>query len=801
MTPSEHGIGSPGGVFERQRPELALRSSRELTSNDPPNFTPSNSSSFTKTPRSLSSTESRLLFAAGSSSLSKSRSPSYQRSQSHERSSVSSRGSSPSTSANGSNETHRQIIVRSFAPRVAVFASSDTEDFVKQKGFKDGLYSLLRPYGERLHGKVVIRDSVGGSRAWDDFGIKFMDSHALQKNSTHRAGGDVVDQDARNLVNDSQRVSEHIKSSYSNETGTSIDRVLNHYLRTADADSEGQLEGLLDVEGTSYKPRPGLSPLYPIYLRRLLSSGSIVPYETFSHPVACLIAVSSRHPAPIEALRQLYSNSGHGSMYIPAWMGTEFLRYYVLIHDEEHDDITKSTALFDLMKRHFGLHCHLLRLRRSQCVLTDDDSIRVPSCEWLSAEEEVEMFCTRGRRDCIFPIIGLVLMSEDYADDVEVSEKYVFESDSTAIKSLLREMVTQSIVPFMESRVTTWNDQVASRRRGISGRFMSLSKRWTGFGAAKSATSGLAGVSNPSGSNYDYQHGFYPPETPESTMRQLADYAFMLRDWKLAHSTYDLLRADFGHDKAWTYHAAANEMAAITSLLTPHAFNLNSRSESLDQMLEAAAYSYLRRSSMPFNVNRCLTITIELLKNRGPIAADDAARWGGKLLELGVLTPSAQALTAERIAECYMSRTRAPLAAAGSRQRQAALWNVLGSDSWLRLDSPDQARVRLDKASALYGLDNQGRTRLPFPSMHGLWHKLSFAMRDAREDDYAALVDTSLAQDELDTNINEEQEQLKAFIRPMVPSSTDAEGFTPQDAGPTSLASLDDPQLQNDGFE
>lgn len=238
---------------------------------------------------------------------------------------------------------------------------------------------------------------MGGSRGWDDFGIRFMDSQALQKDSAYRAGADVVQQDARNLANGSRRVSEHASSSYRNETGAFIDRVFGYHLRTTGAASEGQGKGYPDIEGTSNESRSRLSQLYPIYLRKLLSSASIVPYETFSHPVACLIAVSSRHPAPIEALRQLYANTGHGSRKTPAWMGTEYLRYYVLIHDEENDDITKSIALFDLMKRHFGLHCHLLRLRRSQCVLTDDDSIRVPSCEWLSAEEEIEKLCMRGR--------------------------------------------------------------------------------------------------------------------------------------------------------------------------------------------------------------------------------------------------------------------------------------------------------------------------------------------------------------------------------------------------------------------
>ena len=798
MTSPEHEIGSSGGFSERPQPELALRPSREFTSSDLPDIIASKSSSFVRTRKSLSNSESRLPLSAERSSITKSRSPSNLRSQSHGRSSVSSRGSSPTTSVNDNNEAHRQIIVRSFAPRVAVFASSDTDEFVRQKGFKDGLYSLLRPYGERLYGKVIIRDSVGGSRGWDDFGIRFMNCQELQKDNAHCAGGDAEDQDARNRVNGSERVSEHNRSSYSNETNTSIDLVLDHYLQNTDAASEGQGKGHLDSEGTSYEPRPGLSPMYPVYLRKLLSSASIVPFETFSHPVACLIAVSSRHPAPIEALRQLYSNTARRSNNIPAWMNTDYLRYYVLIHDEENDDIIKSTALFDLMKRHFGLHCHLLRLRRSQCVQTDDDSIRVPPCEWLSAEEEMEKRHMRGRLDLRLSIIDLVLTLEDYADDVDTSEKYIFESDSTAIKSLLREMVTQSIVPFMENRVMTWNDQVASRRRGISGRFMTLSKRWTGFGTAKSTMPSLAGVSNPSGSNYDHRQGFYPPETPESTMRQLGDYAFMLRDWKLAYSTYDLLRADFGHDKAWSYHAAANEMAAITSLLSLHAFNPKSRSESLDQMLETAAYSYLTRCSMSFNVNRCLTIAIELLKNRGPIAADDAARWGGKLLELGVLAPSAQALTTERIADCYMSRTRTHLAAAGTRKRQAAFWNVLASDSWRSLDRPYQARVRLREASALYGLDYQ---ELPFPSMRGLWQRLSLALKDAGGADYGILVDTSVAQDDLESSSTAEQEQLNAFTYPSNPASTDAEGFTTQDASHGHPASLDDLQLQDDGFE
>lgn len=332
----------------------------------------------------------------------------------------------------------------------------------------------------------------------------------------------------------------------------------------------------------------------------------------------------------------------------------------------------------------------------------------------------------------------------------------------------------------------TWNDQVASRRRGISGRFMSLSKRWTGFGSAKIATSGASGAPNSSG-NYDQQQGFYPPESPEATMRQLGDYAFMLRDWKLAYSTYDVLRTDFSQDKAWSYHAAANEMAAITSLLTPQTYSSRSRFENVDQMLDTTAYSYLTRCSMPSNVVRCLTLAIELLRTRGPTAVDDAARWGGRLLELGVLTPFAQALAAERIADCYASRVDATMLLSSSRGRQAALWNILASESWIRLDKSSYAESRLRLAKALYGFDDERPAGLPFNSMQPLWQKLVHALRDTGTPAPSTLIDVGVNEGVLGTSTPEESEQLgqpRAFSHlSYVNDDIDGEGFTVQDAG------------------
>lgn len=285
--------------------------------------------------------------------------------------------------------------------------------------------------------------------------------------------------------------------------------------------------------------------------------------------------------------------------------------------------------------------------------------------------------------------------------------------------------MTQSILPFMESRVVTWNDQVASKRRGIGGRFMSLSKRWTGFGSAKGASTATATGQNSPNSNFDPSRGYYSPEAPEAIMRQLADYSFMLRDYKLAFGTYDSLRTDFSNDKAWAYHASANELAGVSFLLIPQVLSTRARSEVVDQKIEAALYSYLTRCSLPFGATRSILLTIELLDGRGPGAAEDAAKWAMKSLELGILSPILQVLMTERIADIRNTEKGTGLLRLGSRRRQAAFWNTLASVLWMRLGEPVLASARLQMArTVMDGLSSQA-TNMPFPTMRLLYSKLT----------------------------------------------------------------------------
>lgn len=254
------------------------------------------------------------------------------------------------------SEDVRSLIARSFSPVVGIYASADTDELVRQKGFKGGFWELIRPFGEDVHGKVVIRDSIGAGHGWEDYGVHFVDLGGVVHN---RSPG----QDSSPLAQ--------------------VEEVLERQLNSEDDPLGGPVQPK-DVLGM-----PSTSSIYKFFLHQLLSASPVSSHETFRHPVACVIAISSRNTAPLESLRQLYADTSNGDKKMPPWIHSEFLRYYVLVHDEDRDDITESTKLYDQMKRHFGLHCHLLRLRSNQCVVTDDDSVRVPECEWLSPSEHL----------------------------------------------------------------------------------------------------------------------------------------------------------------------------------------------------------------------------------------------------------------------------------------------------------------------------------------------------------------------------------------------------------------------------
>lgn len=301
---------------------------------------------------------------------------------------------SPSPGAATRADEVRLLTLRGFVPHVSVLSSPDTEELLRHKGINGGLLELLRPFGERVSGRVVIRDSTGASRPWDDYGVRF--TGVKDGIEEPRLSGGPAQAASMPDVVPEYRPARLRTGGDVPQIDEDVERHLAH------SEWQTDTEDYLNFKDQAPDPSK-LSPFYSLYLRRLLCGIPLAPHETFSHPVALVIAISSRNPAPIEELRNLYHNSNTGEYRLPQYVNNEFLRYYVLIHDEDYDDIKKSTSLFEQMKRHFGLHCHLLRLRSNQCLPSDDDSMRLPTCEWISAAEELAEIADRGQSQITIP--------------------------------------------------------------------------------------------------------------------------------------------------------------------------------------------------------------------------------------------------------------------------------------------------------------------------------------------------------------------------------------------------------------
>ncbi|KAK9466940.1 ER-golgi trafficking TRAPP I complex 85 kDa subunit-domain-containing protein [Lipomyces arxii] len=540
------------------------------------------------------------------------------------------------------------LIAQSFAPRVAVFASPDADDLAREKGLPS-LLELLRPFSDTVSGPIHLRDAQGIASNVDDFGFRFVSPAASVPQRQQQ-------QQHQQPLSPSKKPAQTSSSPPCFDL-QDLDALLDAYL------DKGPRYYATDATGSAVEPHDGL---YYKFLLRMFAAPPISPHETFSHPVAALIAITSRNEHPSETLAKLYRAGNE--LPVPAYMTKDFLRYYLYIHDDDRDDLTRSIAAFERMKRDLGIHCYMIRVRSKPADLSAQEPLMqfAPSV-WITAAEELQRIRNPP------------------------GEVYIYDSDAQAIRFFIHEFASKSLVPFMERCVATWNEQVLANRRGITGRLFSASKRFLSAGNRTTTATTAPG-------NYDSVTGTYGYMTAEAQMRKLADYTFMLRDWKLANSTYDILRKDFMNDKAWKYHAGAQEMAAASLIFAGTPLTSKTRAETIEPLLDSATYSYISRCAQPTYALRTILISSELLRSRGGGAADDAARWLMKAVSEKLMGNLAHALVIERVSACYSIRTGQGSQGWGNRRRKAAFWQLVAAKEWVMLDKKAHARACLDEA-------------------------------------------------------------------------------------------------------
>ncbi|CAH9127748.1 unnamed protein product [Cuscuta epithymum] len=336
---------------------------------------------------------------------------------------------------------------------------------------------------------------------------------------------------------------------------------------------------------------------FQFFNRELVRSVSFSEHEAFDHPVACILAVSSKDEDPINKLVDLFNTNQLPPLLNDGFMDPNILKHFVLVHNNQDGPPEKATKILADMRVTFGVNdCHLLCIN-SSADGTADHQVNF----WASSKNDT----ASSQKPCSFLSL----------DDIE------------ELKTFMHGLSSKHIIPHMEQKIRNLNQQVSATRKGFRNQIKNL---WWRKGKDDTAE-------NQSSSMYTFS-------STESQIRVLADYAFMLHDYELALSNYRLLSTDYKLDKAWKHYAGVQEMMGLTY------FMLDQSRKDAEYCMENAFTAYIKLGpSGQRNATRCGLWWVEMLKSR-----DEFKEAASVYFRISGEEPLHSAVLLEQSSYCYL---------------------------------------------------------------------------------------------------------------------------------------------------
>ncbi|KAF8530987.1 ER-golgi trafficking TRAPP I complex 85 kDa subunit-domain-containing protein [Gautieria morchelliformis] len=241
--------------------------------------------------------------------------------------------------------------------------------------------------------------------------------------------------------------------------------------------------------------------------------------EGWNHPVAVVLAVSTLASNPLQAVTELQSRP----IDLPSWVDSARLRHTLIIHPSNSPlSSDEAMALFNAIKKQYGLHTHLLDLTLSHPAMP----ISVPS---LLPE---------------LPPTPMPDAAFSKALPEGTHHLNLTEPDIAQFARFVREFVTMSLVPWMERCVLDWNETYSSTRRLPSRLFSSTRRLFGGSAASNHVPTPPTHHVNAYSNTVTHPTSSPASSGPPPQQRRLAEFATFLGDIKLAVSVWEALRKE-----------------------------------------------------------------------------------------------------------------------------------------------------------------------------------------------------------------------------------------------------------------
>ncbi|CDO96237.1 unnamed protein product [Kluyveromyces dobzhanskii CBS 2104] len=502
------------------------------------------------------------------------------------------------------HEISKKVIYNTLSPCICVQSNPELDDHLKDLYNIDSVSMLFRYFGDYIQD----RDQVPLSSDTKDTGALPGTRHRSDSLSQRQASECVrFTRSLENLVS--------IDSEDQILQPSDIDSFLSQYLQN--------LEPIMDGNGT-----PSKLLKHSIYHRFFitLSSINLSRYHSFHHPVVALIPIDITKNQGYEYARELlinFKNLNNTLDNFPEFINiNDILPVFVLCYDENSREQWESVqSLTKSLKKQLFVESVSISLFTSY---ENQQLTTLHSPIIVSLHEQI--------------------FNMSYPTSINIPSKLV-----THLYDTISSVVEELMIPFMNRKLVFWDETVLQPRKSI---FQS-NKFFRRFISPKSNHPASHKPIHPEDSKQS--DIMFPASSPEFLLRKLADWSFMLSDFKKAYSIYDLLTKDF--ESYPQYLAPCLEYKSVSLLMgAQNIITAKTIKTEVDPLMNKAIEQYRKQEDKnSLRLIHCILTFSDLLLSLSDtwVSSPLAVNYLTLIQESNILGPYASVIIWERIAYAY----------------------------------------------------------------------------------------------------------------------------------------------------
>lgn len=488
----------------------------------------------------------------------------------------------------------QHLLYHSFSPLVSLQSTHNVDLFFQSVLNRNDSISTLqvfKPFGNNIkycipNQQFKITNTQLITKSHDYFPIRFESTmpeilSVATAQKQQRRSHDGVSVSSRDLG-----------SSTSGSLGNTPSSILHEVPQLEQLFSISSLEQYLRYAA---KDKTNDKDLYLTFFDKVITSNRPTAFETFNHPVAQVFVIDYENDT-IDDLRKL----------IVEFRNYNFPKYFQIDDLLMHVFVVFDSAKYKPSELSGFQHSIRLKLNIESTLLAiksdsgDEEQVSLSLVENCTIEEHLQR-------------LSLKEASSTFTMPISID---------TSIKFGVNTFINKCLIPHMQNKLRIWDDQVLQPKKSITGRFFSASRKLfnnSDSNLLSSTSTTSMGSSHPS---FNHRENQYYKSSPEQMTRKLADWSLMLKDFKYAYSTYDIVRKDYSNERAWLYVASTQEMC-IVSLLLQHTTNSTTppdkntlrriKHDIIEPYMDNLSYTFKSRLNLKTYSLASFIIVVELL--------------------------------------------------------------------------------------------------------------------------------------------------------------------------------------------